>query len=409
MMSEPDNITRCPFCLTSFRVIDVQLQAANGAVRCGSCLQVFQARDYFVVVEAEATTETATAKVAATSVATDREIRSNLEAIADSEDYLEDRAVLEELIKPEISEALGSLSESPGLAFIDGSDTRTIAVTDEIDAPALSGTENSPDDGGAARDAGTSASLTGASALASMWYNAMDLPEQLPLGDAADLKSAAPDSVTVNNDAAAEASTSWGVETDLPTTDSTNVDITNLDIAQLDIARETPQEIVGIVSAPRQKSWPWIIAGLALMAVLGGQYAWYGKDVLAQDATVRPYYHLVCGYLGCRLPVYRNRRAIEATDLVVRSQQNDPPALIVDAIIKNSGAFRQVFPDLELQFTDAENRLVAGRRFSPAEYLAGEMTGMSYFPAYTEVRLSLEIVDPGDDALGYSLAIAPDS
>jgi hypothetical protein len=124
---------------------------------------------------------------------------------------------------------------------------------------------------------------------------------------------------------------------------------------------------------------------------------------------VRPYYTLVCGYLGCGLPVYRNRRAIEATDLLVRSRQNNPPVLIVDAIIKNSAAFRQVFPDLELQFTNAENQIIASRRFRPTDYLAGEMIGLRYFPAYTEVRLSLEIVDPGDNALGYSMAIVPDS
>ena len=31
-------ITQCPHCLTSFRVNQAQLGAANGAVRCGACL-----------------------------------------------------------------------------------------------------------------------------------------------------------------------------------------------------------------------------------------------------------------------------------------------------------------------------------------------------------------------------------
>ncbi|PWU27451.1 hypothetical protein DK254_26155, partial [Pseudomonas sp. RW407] len=34
-------ITQCPHCLTSFRVNQAQLGAANGAVRCGACLKVF--------------------------------------------------------------------------------------------------------------------------------------------------------------------------------------------------------------------------------------------------------------------------------------------------------------------------------------------------------------------------------
>src|SRR5687768_15522700 len=36
-------VTQCPHCQTSFRVSHAQLSAARGVVRCGSCLQVFNA------------------------------------------------------------------------------------------------------------------------------------------------------------------------------------------------------------------------------------------------------------------------------------------------------------------------------------------------------------------------------
>ena len=41
-------VTRCPHCKTSFRVNEAALSVAGGAVRCGSCLQVFRATDHFV-------------------------------------------------------------------------------------------------------------------------------------------------------------------------------------------------------------------------------------------------------------------------------------------------------------------------------------------------------------------------
>ncbi len=41
-------VTRCPQCKTSFRVTDEHLKIAHGAVRCGSCLNVFQAQDHWV-------------------------------------------------------------------------------------------------------------------------------------------------------------------------------------------------------------------------------------------------------------------------------------------------------------------------------------------------------------------------
>ena len=36
-------VTQCPHCQTRFRVSHAQLSVARGVVRCGSCLQVFNA------------------------------------------------------------------------------------------------------------------------------------------------------------------------------------------------------------------------------------------------------------------------------------------------------------------------------------------------------------------------------
>ena len=41
-------VTQCPNCKTSFRVTESQLSIANGAVRCGSCLHIFNAPDHWL-------------------------------------------------------------------------------------------------------------------------------------------------------------------------------------------------------------------------------------------------------------------------------------------------------------------------------------------------------------------------
>ncbi len=51
-------ITRCPKCGTAFRITQTQLQSAKGAVRCGSCLNVFKAVDYLVAPAATPTPPT---------------------------------------------------------------------------------------------------------------------------------------------------------------------------------------------------------------------------------------------------------------------------------------------------------------------------------------------------------------
>ena len=47
----PDIVTRCPTCETAFRVTEEQLAAANGMVRCGKCMGIFNASANQVLVD----------------------------------------------------------------------------------------------------------------------------------------------------------------------------------------------------------------------------------------------------------------------------------------------------------------------------------------------------------------------
>ena len=50
-----DTITRCPKCQTSFRITEAHLKSAKGAVRCGSCLNIFNARAHLTASESSTT------------------------------------------------------------------------------------------------------------------------------------------------------------------------------------------------------------------------------------------------------------------------------------------------------------------------------------------------------------------
>jgi len=76
----------------------------------------------------------------------------------------------------------------------------------------------------------------------------------------------------------------------------------------------------------------------------------------------------------------------------------------VDAIIYNRATFSQPFPLLELRFADLNGSLIASRRFKPAEYLSGELAGVSEMPSQTPIHISLDILDPGNKAVNYSLS-----
>jgi predicted Zn finger-like uncharacterized protein len=60
-------VTQCPKCHTSFRVTEAQLNIANGAVRCGSCLHIFNAPDFWLEAPQPTTTDQTVINKAATA------------------------------------------------------------------------------------------------------------------------------------------------------------------------------------------------------------------------------------------------------------------------------------------------------------------------------------------------------
>lgn len=284
-------VSQCPNCDTSFKVTESQLAAADGAVRCGACLEVFVASDYFVEAPIPDLFE--------------QESEQGAELIA--EDLPE---APQEVATPEVEDS----------------------GTPDVDAP--------PAD-----------------------------PAQ-PIDH---------DSLEVEPPIAPE------------------------DI-NLDSVSDRPlDEIVGNVADPikRQRRWVFLATLAALLLAL--QYAWFERESLSANPNLRPYYLSVCNLMGCELKDYHDPARLYTTDLLVRSHPEDSQGLTVDAILRNEAAYRQRFPRLELAFSNIEGQVIARREFLPAAYLGGEMAGLLYIPAVTEVRLSLDIVDPGPEAVSYRM------
>jgi hypothetical protein len=93
--------------------------------------------------------------------------------------------------------------------------------------------------------------------------------------------------------------------------------------------------------------------------------------------------------------------ALVSKNLVVRANPEVPGALMVDALIVNEATFAQPFPVIELRFSSMGGNLIAGRRFRPDEYLAGELQGAKMMAPRTPVHIALAIDDPGQDAVNY--------
>lgn len=149
----------------------------------------------------------------------------------------------------------------------------------------------------------------------------------------------------------------------------------------------------------RRWLWPALAASALVLLVL--QVAWLQFDRLSRLEPYRSVYGAICPLVGCELPTLIDRSRIRAYNLVVRNHPERSGALIVDAILLNTASFDQPFPDLVLEFSNLGGDTVAARQFSPREYLSGELAGREVMPANQPVHLTLELVDPGEEAVNY--------
>ena len=144
-------------------------------------------------------------------------------------------------------------------------------------------------------------------------------------------------------------------------------------------------------------------AGLLGMS-LAGQHLWRNQEFYSQQARWRPLLEWVCADRGCDLPLYEDLPAIEPSNLSVRSHPNRADAIMVQVQIRNTAPFEQAFPVMIVGFNTADNELIALREFSPAEYLQGELPESATMPVMAPVPINLPLMDPGEDAVNYTLA-----
>jgi len=157
----------------------------------------------------------------------------------------------------------------------------------------------------------------------------------------------------------------------------------------------------------RKKRHKAILMGLACLIMVGtliAQAAYFNFDQWARQDNYRPWYKMACQALACTLPSSYDLGRIRTTaSPQVSSHPKYKNALMIDVLFMNSAEFTQPFPKLELTFSNAGGKVVAHRLFSPREYLAGEASGLTMMPTHTPIHIALEIADPGKDANNYQV------
>jgi len=166
----------------------------------------------------------------------------------------------------------------------------------------------------------------------------------------------------------------------------------------------TPVELIARTESHLVRSTLLILSILLLGGLLSSQYLWQRMELYSQLPQLRPLYEAACTYLNCALPQYTDINSIRSENLTVQTHPTYANGLLVNTVIRNTAAFEQPFPILILSFNSVQNSVIALREFTSAEYLDPGLQSIQAMPVQTPVQIGLAIMDPGPEAVNYTLA-----
>jgi len=149
------------------------------------------------------------------------------------------------------------------------------------------------------------------------------------------------------------------------------------------------------------RHWPWVVAGLLLLVVLGTQLAWAKREFLIRDPVVGGWLREACRTLSCELPLIAAPQQLRLLASNVQAHPSVSGALMISASVRNDAIFAQPFPVLTVTLSDAQGQRIAMRRLQPREYLDDTAILRHGLAPGASAALLLEVEDPGDKAVAF--------
>ncbi|MBM3346028.1 MAG: DUF3426 domain-containing protein [Betaproteobacteria bacterium] len=154
----------------------------------------------------------------------------------------------------------------------------------------------------------------------------------------------------------------------------------------------------------------WPAATLLLLALVAQAAFSYRGELALLFPVLRPHAEALCEELGCAIPLPRRAEfmSIESSDL--QADAANPGVMVLSANLRNRAPFAQTPPALELTLTDTQDREVARRVLTAADYISAGTLGTlvaggasALIPAGTEIPVKVYFDASALKATGYRL------
>lgn len=365
--------TQCPHCAAQFRLSDQHLKQAKGAVRCGSCMLVFQADQHLVEIPEGA-------------------VKPPVRAAQPSEQP--------SWHDMDLSQSLDAKATTPSASSNSEFSDSFLALSNDDFSQPLQNEDFSDMEGAAASEPSANNDDAWAEAL----LRELEEDDKTP----PTTESTTPPAHAPDNEEPVTEEDNDGTGLD----DWLNEGLFDELLLPEQTSKATPAP-ANIFSRPGINWWQqikWTAASFVLLAALAAQFLYFNFEKIARTPEYRPTMAQLCDLIGCQLPSMSNLNRIRSQHLVVRTHPEYDDALQVDALLYNLASHDQPYPNLALEFSNKKDEVVASRLFKPAEYLPGNLKDADTMPPSTPVRISLTLTNPSNDAINHRMLFySPDN
>jgi predicted Zn finger-like uncharacterized protein len=168
-----------------------------------------------------------------------------------------------------------------------------------------------------------------------------------------------------------------------------------------DVLREDAEEFAAS-NAARRRSIGYGIAGVALLVLLAGQYVFFmPEDATRRYPQWRGAIESLCMQIGCVLPERRDPARIRVLSRSVRVHPRLEGVMQIKATLTNAAPYRQLYPQVRFTLFNVNGQTIATRDFQPSEYLGRRVAASARLRPQTPFQLELDVLAPEEAAVSF--------
>lgn len=362
--------TRCPHCDTRFKISDEQLGAHQGMVRCGHCMQAFDARPELIAEPYVQQHDSASNEAAAHA---EIAVEPHGHGVPEEADHQE------RVAHQQGDHGIGALVEHTAReegerVDLDGHQAEpAVPVDSEIDPVPL------PEE----RAAET-------------------VPPQTETSDALDFSHLS-EAVVEQERIPHVVHPGENIHAELATHAEPVVQDTLEDDAPFS-AGMSDTDASGEVKSRR--IWPWVVGIVSALLLLLAQSAYFFRvNLAAHMPALKPLLSSYCSLLGCSVPLPKNAELISIESSGLEADPDHENQIAFNALLRNRAGYTLAFPVLALTLNDDQDKPLARRLFRPADYLPASESETTGFLENREVSINLRLNTPDIRPVGYRLEL----